>query len=204
MADAVASAGDRDRIATSLARAFADDPVFRWMIPDARRRRERLPAFFAAMFGIDLRRGTILTTPKRDAASFWRPPGHAATPFGVMAARLGVLVRVFGVLGLWRALIVSRAIEAHFPKGEAFVYLHFVGVDPSAQRRGRGAAMVRAGIGRVPGVAIYLETARPENVSFYLRLGFVVVDEWTIPSGPSFWSMRRAPGAATADAGGAR
>lgn len=195
MANAVVEAGpdDRCRIATTLARAFQDDPVFRWMIPDARRRRERLPAFFAMMFGIDRHRATILTSLDRDAASFWRRPALAATPFTVMVPRLGTLLHVFGVAGLWRALIVSRAIEAHFPKGDAFIYLHFVGVDPVVQRGGRGAVMVRAGIARARNVPIYLETARLENVAFYLGLGFTVVDEWAIPSGPSFWSMRRSP-----------
>lgn len=201
MAGAVSEAGpeDRRRVAATLARAFQDDPVFRWMIPDARRRRERLPTFFSMMFGIDQQRATILTSPDRDAASFWRPPGLAVTPFPVMLARLGALLHVFGVAGLWRALSVSRAIEAHFPSGEPFAYLHFVGVDPAVQRRGRGAAMVRVGISRMRGVAVYLETARPENVAFYRGLGFTVIDEWAIPSGPSFWSMRRSP-----DAGEAR
>ncbi len=34
-------------IAAALARAFIDDPVFRWAYPDDERRREVLPPFFS-------------------------------------------------------------------------------------------------------------------------------------------------------------
>ena len=41
------------------------------------------------------------------------------------------------------------------------------------------------------GLPSWLETATPENVPLYERLGFVTQVEWDVPGGPHFWGMMR-------------
>jgi ribosomal protein S18 acetylase RimI-like enzyme len=189
-----AGADQGAKVARTLARAFHGDPVFRWMIPDERARSERLPDLFAALFRIDLSLGRILSGAGGHAASFWRPPGAAETPFTQMLRHGPTLLHVFRS-GIGRSLAVSNGIAAHLPRHRPYWYAHFVGVDPDVQGQGLGAAMMRTGIAHAAkdGLPVYLETARIENVNFYRGIGFSVTTEWDVPSGPHFWSMMLEP-----------
>ncbi|MBU1793935.1 MAG: GNAT family N-acetyltransferase, partial [Alphaproteobacteria bacterium] len=101
------------------------------------------------------------------------------------------LLHTFGS-ALGRALAVGNAIDAHHPQGFDYLYLHYAGVRPDAQRRGWGGAAIRAGLAqaRAMGRPTFLETATPANVGLYQRLGFRILSEWDVPGGgPHFWSM---------------
>ena len=184
-----ATSRDCEALADTLALAFFDDPVMRWMIPDDSRRRARLPRFFSFIFGTEPETGFVLTAPEGRATSFWRPPGTAGTSLTDSLARAFPMLGVFGA-GIGRALAVSGAIEAHHPK-QPFWYAHFVGVRPDAQGEGWGSMMMREGCerARAEGLPVYLETARQRNVDFYAARGFSVTGEFDVPGGPHFWSM---------------
>lgn len=186
-----AAAADAKPIAAMLARAFHDDPVFSWLIPDDRRRARRLPQLFEMFFHSDGPAGMRLTTQGAEAATLWRAPGQAKSGRRETVRAVWPLVRVFG-WHLPRAFAVSEAIEAHFP-AEPFWYLHIAGCDPAHQGKGLGGAAVRAGLDRAAGrLPTYLETAKERNLPFYQRLGFAVTSEWRVPGGgPHFWSMLR-------------
>jgi GNAT superfamily N-acetyltransferase len=90
---------------------------------------------------------------------------------------------------------VGDAIGAHVAKGEDWYYLRYAGVRPDCQGQGLGGLTIRAGIAEATaaGKPALLETATEGNVGIYLRLGFVVHEEWDVPAkdGPHFWSMSR-------------
>lgn len=190
----LAGPGDRGALATTLARAFTTDPVFSWMLPDGASRTRRLERLFDLLLRLHGRTGRILAAPDHRAASIWQPPGTAVLGMPTILANLPRLLEVFGRHVL-RSLAVSGAIEAHMPVNEPFWYLHFVGVEPELQGHGRGKAMVKRGLqwAAKDHLPTYLETARPENVSLYLGLGFTVTGEWDVPNGPHFWSMLHRP-----------
>jgi ribosomal protein S18 acetylase RimI-like enzyme len=178
------------RLAQTLARAFLNDPAFSWMLPDAPSRERRLLRLFALMLRVEPKYGLTLAARDGLSTSLWRPPGKAVTPTMEMIAHAPTLLAVFGA-NLGRTLAISNAIEAHMPAERGFWYAHMVAVDPTVQRQGRGAAMVRLGLERAAsdGAPVYLETARIENVRFYQGLGFGVLGEWSAPGGPPMWSM---------------
>ena len=70
-----------------------------------------------------------------------------------------------------------------------------VGVEPGFQGMGLGGTVLGLLCGEFDehGRTAWLETAKPENVRFYLAHGFEVVEEIRILSEPN-WFMRRAPG----------
>lgn len=74
-----ATRADIGALAQTLGRAFADDPVMRWMIPDDRVRRRRLPRLFAALTRHHhLDHGGVAVAPAAEgigAAALWDPPG---------------------------------------------------------------------------------------------------------------------------------
>jgi ribosomal protein S18 acetylase RimI-like enzyme len=178
--------------AAVLARAFADDPVFVYCFPDAERRRRGVPAFF------DLVVRTLAVYDEiylagDAAAAVWVPPGEppvpeeAAEAFGAQAVEIGGEdMERFGA--------VMKLTEEHHP-AEPCAYLWFIGVDPGRQRRGLGSALMTPLLQRYDAqrMPAYLEATSPRNRDLYLRHGFAVVSELTLPDGPQMWPMWREP-----------
>lgn len=184
---------DQAEVVLTLAKAFQNDPALSWIVPDAERRRMRLPMLFDILFKSDLPTGMILKSAGDEAVSLWRAPDTADTGLLELLRSIIPMIRVFGT-GIGRGMAISNALDAHHPKGFSYWYLHFVGVEPGFQGRGWGGAIIRDGLARTAadGLPTYLETATPENVALYQRLGFDIIEEWNVPDGgPHFWSMLR-------------
>lgn len=189
----LASKLDHGSVVQTLALAFQDDPALCWIMPDAERRRERLPQLFSILFKSDLPTGMILKSAGGESASLWRTPGAADTGIWELIRSAIPMMMVFGS-GIGRGIAISTALDAHHPKGISFWYLHFVGVAPDFQGKGWGGSIIRDGLARTARdrLPTYLETATAENVPLYQRLGFEIIEEWDVPDGgPHFWSMLR-------------
>lgn len=182
-------------LARTLADAFRDDPALSWIVQDEGKRRAMLPGFFKVMAQQSRRHGEILASPDAGAASLWYPPG--AIRDGVLASICDNLRLLAGFgLTLPRGLKVAEEMHKRHPHPQPHAYLRYVGVAPEAQGKGWGGAIVRAGIARAAaqGHGVLLETATPDNVAIYTRLGFEIIEEWEVPgangsSGPTFWTM---------------
>jgi len=177
----------------TLADAFQDDPALSWILPDPDLRRARLPHLFAAMIKADRKAGVILSAPGGEVATLWRAPGQTKPGLTETLGEGWPMLRTFGV-ALGRAMAVSTAMAAHHPKPDDYWYLQYAAVAPAAQGKGWGGAAIREGIARATaaGKPTMLETAKETNVAIYLRLGFVVVEEWRVPKGgPRFWTLFR-------------
>ena len=184
---------DRTAVVRTLALAFQNDPALCWIMPDPERRRARLPLLFTILFNSDLPTGIILKSAGDESASLWRAPGAADTGLWELISSAVPMIRIFGS-GIGRGVAISNALDKHHPKGFPFWYLHFVGVMPDFQGKGWGGSIIRDGLARTASdkLPTYLETATPENVPLYQRLGFDIIEEWDIPDGgPHFWSMLR-------------
>jgi ribosomal protein S18 acetylase RimI-like enzyme len=179
-----------------LARAFQEDPAWVWLIPDAERRRRLLPWLFRV--GFDVTAADLWTTDGivRGAAR-WIPPGRppmrigptlkalVTTPF-----RLGAAITPFLAYG--RAV---EALRAEVMPGPHW-YLAGIGVDPTAQRRGIGAALLQPGLHAAAAAALpaVLLTNNEANLPFYGHHGFELVRERPTPkNGPNAWAMVKAP-----------
>ena len=177
-----------------LARAFQDDPAWAWVLPDPRRRAMLLPWLFR--IGFELMDADIWTTraPVLGAAR-WLPPGRPALRVGVaMRAFVSTPLRLREATS--RFLAYGRAVENVRARvaGGPHWYLAGIGVDPAAQRRGVGAALLRPGIegSQRDGVPAVLLTNNERNLSFYERHGFRVVAEGETPEEwPHAWAMVR-------------
>lgn len=178
----------------TMAAAFHSDPAVSWIIPDPAKRARRLPLMFDWLFDDHLAHGRILGTPDCAAVTMWRLPGKVHHHDALWPPLLWRLIRIFGS-NILRGSRVGDAIGAHVPKGEDRWYLRYAGVRPENQGKGLGGLAIRAGLAQANRGAT-LETATPDNVGIYLRLGFAVAEEWDVPrGGPHFWTMIH-PGAA--------
>jgi GNAT superfamily N-acetyltransferase len=186
----LATADDAPALAAMLARSFDDDPVLMWAHPDPRKRPRRGAAFFAGRLRTLLEHELCWTDDELAGAALWAPADAWAAP-------PGELVRGLPHLTWRRAPIVLYGlgqVERAHPR-EPHYYLSVLGVDPRAQRQGRGSALLRPGLEMCDreGVPAYLETGKTRNVGFYERHGFRVTQEMTLPRGPKVWLMWRDP-----------
>lgn len=178
----------------TLSWAFHTDPALSYILSDDAMRRQRLPKLFDLLVEDDAKSGRVVHSAGHEAAALWRAPGKAESEPGPMLTELWSMLKIFG-LALPRAQRVVEGIERNRPKGD-FWYLHFVGVRPEFQGKGWGGRVIREGLARADGDGLpsWLETATPENVPLYQRLGFAIQCEWDVPKGgPHFWGMMRAP-----------
>ena len=182
-----------------LARAFFDDPLSVYLLPDGAKRARLLPWMYervvryAAMYD-----GEVLTTPAVDGVAAWLPPGLPYTPvLRLLRAGLGLTPFKFGLGAMGRFMAanhVERLRKQHMP--QPHWYLWVIGVEPERQGQGIGTALLGPVLERAAAEAspCYLETHKERNVAFYRQFGFELVTEGTVPNGgPRFWTMRREP-----------
>lgn len=186
-----ARAAELPSIAETLAQAFQTDPALSWILPDPDHRARALRSLFRTLVPADARAGIALRSPGDEAAALWRTPGQAHSGPVEFLRTVIPLVATFGT-ALPRGLKVQGSIDAHRPKGR-FWYLHYVGVRPGHQGKGHGGRIIRAqtAVADAEGLPCWLETATPENVPLYERLGFITQVEWDVHGGPHFWGMMR-------------
>jgi GNAT superfamily N-acetyltransferase len=181
-----------------LADAFAEDPVFAWLIPPhARGRDDRLRTLFTSMSRGYLRQGKpCYLTNDASAAALWAGPAGWAMPLSQIileAAPSGLAFR----LRLLRALRTQLQIERlHARQSARHWYLGYLGTRRDRQGQGLGTRMLRevlAGLD-TDGVPAYLESSNELNLPFYQRNGFRVVGELqALGHGPTIWRMWREP-----------
>src|SRR4051794_37552160 len=187
------TADDVPALAAVLTRAFASDPVTRWLYGEGPRRERWLRRFFAWQLRRLLPQDVSWTTTARDGAAAWALPDRwREAPLDmvrlVWATLPGVLPRARRVLdGLGE-------VEARHPS-DRHLYLTALGVAPERQGTGVGSALVRPGLDLCDreGLPAYLETATARNVAFYARHGFRVTAEVALPAGPTVRGMWRDP-----------
>lgn len=183
-------------VVETLAQAFQTDPALSWILPDPDHRASALRSLFRTLVPADMRAGVTLRSAGDEAAALWRAPGQAHSGTLEFLRTVLPLIATFGT-ALPRGLKVQGGIDAHRPKG-GFWYLHYVGVRTAHQGKGHGGRIIRAqtAVADAEGLPCWLETATPENVPLYERLGFVTQVEWDVPGGgPHFWGMMRASAA---------
>ena len=196
------TADDRDELARVLMRAFADDPVTRWVYgerpPGSRgeRKARREQRFFSWVLGRLTGQEVSWTTDACEGAAIWALPGRwRETPREVL--QLSAFTAPAVGLRAPRVLRGLGQVEKCHP-GTPHLYLAVLGVDPDRQGSGLGSALLRPGLELCDreGLPAYLETAKEQNVSFYARHGFRVTGELRLAKGPAVWFLWREPAGA--------
>ena len=191
-----------DAAVATLARAFHDDPMFNFFMPHLVRQAHGLLAFMGASYYDAKPYDEIWVAHSENdkfaGAAVWLPPGeYPRTPrretmtyvralpsFARVGRRLGASVRLLGAVD-----------RAHHSIDQPHWYLALLGVDPAFQRMGAGGALLQPVLERcdTEGVAAYLETQKEENVPWYGRHGFDVVEKIEVKGCPPIWTMLRQP-----------
>ena len=185
---------DCPAVAKAQARAFYDDPLQAWALPDPTTRMSILEQVFELLSRYSsVPRGESYTDESCSCAAFWVPPG----PFELSREAAAAMMPIIDLLGdandRFRA--AEDTMRANRPAGPHF-YLQGLGTDPPRQGEGLASAAMQPVLARcdADGIPAYLESTKERNVGFYEGHGFEVVGCEPIPlDGPQLWLMWREP-----------
>ena len=105
-----ATRADHAAVSATLARAFYDDPVFSFLLPDDTTRLAKLDAVLGIFFKMGLPHGTCYTTANYESVTLWRPPNGWHVPFWAYIVNGPKLLSTFGG-NLFRSLAVVDMME---------------------------------------------------------------------------------------------
>ena len=185
-----AAPADAQQAISVITLAFAADPMVRWAFPDPVTYLTVMPDFVRAFGGNGLTHGATHLVDGGFGAAMWLPPGvepesdtmMSMTERYILGDRMGDMMQVF------------EQMEKHHPAGDCW-YLPLIGVDPLAQGRGCGAALLRFALQRCDqdGIAAYLESSNPRNITLYERHGFERLGVIQAGTSPTMVPMLRRP-----------
>ncbi len=189
-----AQTADAAAIASALAAAFTDDPVFRWILPDDAARPAATRAFFDLVVDILAPHDdTWTTTAGVTGAALWVPAGQVPMSDERAERFAGEMAELCAPHGDRILELVGLMDEQH--PHEPHEYLWFVGVVPAAQGRGLGSALMTPVLERADraGHPAYLEATSSHNKALYERHGFHAAAPFAVAGGPPMWPMWRDP-----------
>ena len=183
---------DSEQISQMLARAFFDDPLICFFLPDQETRPKKMPRLFRVLFRLGMPYGTCDVTAGYEAAAIWRPPGRWQIPVYQYITNGPDFLATFGAGNGLRVMSAMDHIEKRHPK-EPHYYLQVIGTDPAKQGKGFGGIAMRRHLAiadkkRLPA---YLESSKEKNIPIYQSFGFEVTGEIRLPDGPVLFPMWR-------------
>jgi ribosomal protein S18 acetylase RimI-like enzyme len=177
-------------VISTIVAAFLTDPPARFAWPSPHDYLQAMPLATREFAGASFKHGTAYVTADFSGAALWLPPG--VEPNGE------ALEKVFRDTANREHFDDLRAafekMEQSHPR-EPHWYLPQIGVEPNAQGKGFGAALMRHALARCDQerALAYLEASKPENIPFYQRYGFEVIGEIRIGAAPPVTPMLRRP-----------
>ena len=184
---------DADQLAATLGRAFHDDPLICFLLPDEASRPQKMPRLFKLLFKLGLPHGCCDVTTGCEAAALWRPPGAWHIPFYQYITNGAEFLGIFG-LGGARPGDLRHGHHREAPRRTSRTTI----CRRSAPTRQAGQGLRRRrhppASGRSPTRRACLPTWSPRketNIPIYKSFGFEVTGEIKLPDGPTLWPMWR-------------
>jgi ribosomal protein S18 acetylase RimI-like enzyme len=175
---------------STIVLGFAADPMARWVWPDSSQYLRIMPQFVKAFGGRAFENGTAYITEAARAAALWLPPGvqpdEAAMGAVITEALRPEIAEDIGP--------ILQGMAEHHPH-EPHWYLPLIAADPSWIGQGLGTLLMKHALRRCDedGIAAYLESSNPRNISLYERHGFRIISQIQHGSSPTLTPMLRTP-----------
>jgi len=170
-----------------LSRAFQNDPVIRWQIPDAIKRLSSLQYFWEFILRIGIKNGEVYATSEDlEGIAVWRPSKKLNFAYwkyiknGIIKLPFKFGIKATKRITFFQAVNYSiRNIYMKVP----YWYLGPIAVDPKYQGKGFASMLLNPMLERIEKdhMPIWLETNSERNVSFYQHFDFYIIEEIIIP-----------------------
>ena len=190
-----------------IAAAYFDNPAHIYMCPDEKTRIQQLEWLLGLNLKLQLKYGAkSFSLPENGivkAMGFWTKPNEVIVGTGakIKAGLLKVPFKM-GYDGFKRVMEASAAVDDHLkrtlgPK-QPYLYLNNMVMEESRRGKGWGSKILNKQFEiiaeKTPNAVLALNTQRYWTVKFYERLGFEVVLEEKIGTGPlafTNWTMKK-------------
>ena len=168
-------ASETDRLGRSMSKAFFNDPLMEYTVPDEEKRLKFNDWFFARAIGYCQRWGEVYADENLAGGGAWLSPGNTTmTTMRILRAGLWKLPFKLGLAGMSRFNKLDNEtarVHKKLAPGDHW-YLLFLGVDPAYQNTGIGSAGIEVGAAKAQraGLSVYLETMiiNPEPIRAFL------------------------------------
>ncbi len=170
--------------------AFSADPAARWTWPDAQQYLIQFPKFIRALGGKSFAHGSAYYVDGYAGAALWLPPEVRPDEDA-----LSTLLQSTGSQQAQNDLAAIFEQMGRYHPEEPHWYLPFIGVDPSQQSKGYGAALMKHALlpcDRDRKLA-YLESSNPKNIPLYEHFGFELLGTIQEGTSPPIFPMLRKP-----------
>lgn len=192
-----------DRASEILARAFDEDPMFRYLgIGEAEQARINVNAlkWFCKMGLRNCQPFNHIYTTAGDlkGVAAWIPPGKSEINIWQILSMLFALPWKVGWHRLGRCLTLFSTLNkrSQHEMSEPHYILSLLGVEPSDRGQGIGSLLLQPVLEQADreSVPCYLATFTEQAVGFYQKHGFVVLWQGKFSDGsPCIWTMKRKP-----------
>ena len=179
-----ASVEEYTQICAVLTDIFKEDPAMRWMFPEDELWRQCGPEVFKWFMTPVYGTQNIQVVGNLKAAAIWHAP--SVRPQKTLDA-----YRVFRMTKRLKSIACYLSSLQHARPKEPHWRLVAIGSQKYCQGQGVGHRLLSAGIRQLEssGAPIFLETSYRQNVQFYEKSGFLVVDELNKSGLPRTWFM---------------
>ncbi len=186
--------------ASLLSKAFQDDPVFLYFIPDPEIRRAKSRSIFDMLVQYSVANGEVYASSTSfEAVAVWLPHNRVTMSFwnGLRNGGLSVLLHLSPAcitrqLNASDEMCATHSALAPYPHK----YLYLLGSRPELRGRGYASALMKPVLSALDGegVQCYLDNTNEENMAMYQHYGFNVVKEYKVPkTDVKIWAMVREP-----------
>ncbi len=185
-----ATLAEMPQTVSAIVAAFITDPIARFAWPSPHDHLNGMARAARGMGGASFEHSTAYVAPNFCGAALWLPPGVHPNGEALEAVfretarpeHLDDLLATFERMDQW------HPDEPHW-------YLPLVGVEPNAQGKGLGGALMRYAVARCDrdGALACLESSNERNLPLYERHGFEVMGKIQVGAGPLVTPMLRHP-----------
>jgi ribosomal protein S18 acetylase RimI-like enzyme len=185
-----ATASDEAPIIDVMVRAFAADPIAKWIWPDPKQYYMYFPSFVRAFGGKAFTHGRAYYIDGYAAAALWLPPGILPDE-DVLSS---IFQRSVSEQSQKDVITVFDQMSRYHPS-EPHWHLPLMGVDPFQQGKGFGSALMQHALVQCDrdNKLAYLEASSPRSIPFYERHGFELLGTIQMEMSPSIFPMLRRP-----------
>lgn len=178
---------DIEQASITLALAFAEYPVFTYLLPDKYDRDENLKYIFQFLLRLGFMNGEVHATSNHlEGISIWYSSKDMnASLFDIVRSGIINLNRTLNKNSFQRFIYLNKfkTNKRHeLLKDEEYSFLDAIGVHPSCQMAGHGLQLLTSKVNEnnKRGVTSYLETSNKKNIDYYTKIGFSLLSEYAI------------------------
>jgi ribosomal protein S18 acetylase RimI-like enzyme len=183
-----ATSSDSAAVFDALTLAFCADPVMRWLFPHPSKFLKHFPELMRHFSANAFVNASAHYVDGFAGAALWLPPNVTfdAEPIVELVQRTVDEKQQADLFTIFNQLPEYHPHEPHW-------YLAAIGIDPSRQNQGQGAALIQHALRTCDRnhQSAYLESSNPRNISFYRKHGFEVLTTLQAGSSPPLTPMYR-------------